>query len=201
MENKVSAFFKWKKSGKVSIEDLNEDNKYVSKWEKRDVLYSVIGIYQIGIFVFHPELCKKTDCTIKSPNGKAFMGLKYLTENVNGKARFEQYGTLNEVFENSKILKIIDSVGNVIPIWPGGNVDRGTRAGCFDIPDIYFHKKYNDWFEMLSKKYPEAHLECLGSEYSYGTKEFLKMMNRDTYVAFLKHARDIIDQRKKLLEN
>lgn len=39
-------------------------------------------------------------------------------------------------------------VGNVIPIWPGGNENKGKTKGCFDIQELYF-AKYYDWFKAL----------------------------------------------------
>ena len=201
MKKKVNSFFEWKKSKEKSIEEENcSSNSIISSWEKKDVLYSFIGLYQIGIYVYYPKACKRTNYTIKSSDGKTFMGLQYLTEIIDGKPRFEQFDKLNKVIEKSHLLDVIHSSGNVIPIWPGGNIDKGTRAGCFDLPDIYFGYKYRDWFELLCMKYPLAHLECLNDDYAFDTKEFLDRMNKRTYKEFLDHAVAIINLRKDLLE-
>lgn len=135
------SFFKWKTNPKERpTEEKYEQHKIIAQWEKTDVLYSFIGIYQIGIYVFHPNKCRRTDYTIKNENGKYFK-TQYL------KDKFKRYEELNKTIEESRFIQYIDSIGNVIPIWPGGNIDKG-RSYCFDIPDIYF-KKYENWFSAL----------------------------------------------------
>ena len=91
------------------------------------MLYSFIGIYQIGLFVFYPDKCKRTKYTIKDKTNQ-FLSTDYLKE------RFAQFKKLNEVIIDSQFIQHIDSVGNVIPIWPGGNIDRGARAYCLIFP-------------------------------------------------------------------
>ncbi len=54
---------------------------------------------------------------------------------------------LNSYMEISILPKYFD-VGNVIPIWPGGNENKGKTKGCFDIQELYF-AKYYDWFKAL----------------------------------------------------
>ena len=142
MDNSIDAIFKWKNSVKKSVEKTHEKDKYVSSWDKIDVMYSFIGIYQIGIYAFYPEKCKRTDYVIRCKETNKYFSLKYLTELHNDESRYRAFSELNKVIEESGLIEIIDSVGNVIPVWPGGNTDRGTRAYCFDIPDIYFCYMY-----------------------------------------------------------
>ena len=56
MENTIESYFQWKTNSKEpSIEKKYEKHKIISQWKKTgrtDVLYSFIGIYQIGIYVF-----------------------------------------------------------------------------------------------------------------------------------------------------
>lgn len=37
-----------------------------------------------------------------------------------------------------KLIDKYETIGNVIPVWPGANVHRG-QFGCYDCPDIYFN--------------------------------------------------------------
>ncbi|MCI8606813.1 MAG: hypothetical protein HFG72_08360 [Hungatella sp.] len=56
IENKVESFFQWKTNPKEkNIEEKYEKHKIIAQWEKKDVLYSFIGIYEIGICVFRPN--------------------------------------------------------------------------------------------------------------------------------------------------
>jgi hypothetical protein len=202
MNNKVESFFTWKCKPDESIEDKNKSNKIISKWEKTDVLYSFVGIYQIGIYVYNPDLCRRTNCVIKSKDSKSgYFDVKYLTEIVDGKPRYQKFEELNKKIEESRFIEVIDSPGNIIPIWPGGNVDRGTKAYCFDIPDIYFHNCQR-WFLALQLIYPNAYLTgIINNEFSKDTKSFLDEMceNKDKYERFLKHIVDIIENRNKYL--
>lgn len=137
MVNTIESYFQWKTDSKEpSIEEKYKKHKIVLQWERTDVLYSFIGIYQIGIYVFYPDKCKRTDYTIKNETGKYF-SLDYLKE------EFKKYEKLNKTITESKFIQHIDSLGNVIPIWPGGNTDKGTRSYCFDIPDIYLKNMKN----------------------------------------------------------
>ena len=194
MKKSIENFFDWKTGKGNSVEKQHQYHKIVSQWERTDVLYSFIGIYQIGLFVFYPDKCKRTKYTIKDKTNQ-FLSTDYLKE------RFAQFKKLNEVIIDSQFIQHIDSVGNVIPIWPGGNVDRGARAYCFDIPDIYF-KKYEKWFSAMRQLYPHSCLDgIIDNEFSTdNTKIFLDNMNEDTYPKFLKHVVEVITKRKKYLD-
>lgn len=39
MDNSIDAIFKWKNSVKNSVEKIHEKDKYVSSWDKIDVMY------------------------------------------------------------------------------------------------------------------------------------------------------------------
>ncbi|SFU84344.1 hypothetical protein [Butyrivibrio sp. M55] len=114
MENSVKVFFDWKSNKKrKSVEEKNIDNKIVAKWDKLDVLYSFIGVYTIGIYVFYKQLCKRTAYQIKRLDNE-FFSIDYLSNN------YMSFPDLNEVIVKSEFISEYDSVGNVIPIWPGG---------------------------------------------------------------------------------
>ena len=196
MENKIGSYFQWKTDPKkMSIEEKYRDHKIINQWEKTDVLYSLIGIYQIGIYVFYPDKCVKKDYTIKNEIGE-FFGLDYLAK------EFIKYEKLNKEIIDSKFIQYIDSVGNIIPIWPGGNIDKGTRSYCFDIPEIYF-KKNEKWFLKLKELYPNSCLSgIIDSEFSKNdAKDFLNNMNESTYPKFLNHVVEIITKREKYLNS
>ena len=196
MENKIESFFRWKTNpNEISVEKKYENHKIIGQWGKTDVLYSFIGIYKVGIYAFYPDKCIKTDYTIKRKNQK-FFSTNYLS------TEFKKYKNLNRAIIDSEFIKYIDSEGNIIPIWPGGNVDRGGRyAYYFDIPDIYF-KKYEKWFLAMKQLYPNSCLDgIIDSEFSTSdTKEFLNKMNEDRYIEFLKHIVKVITERKKYLD-
>jgi len=193
LENSVKSFFEWKNSPPESLEDRYKNHKIISQWKNKDVLYSFLGIYQIGIYVCYPEECNKTDYVIKRRNvAKKYFDLDYLTEKDNVKQRFEKYDKLNEIIEHSRFIKYIDTPGNVIPIWPGGNVDKGTKAYCFDIPDIYF-TRYKSWFLAMQIIYPNSFLDgIINSDFSKETNIFLNDINKESYELFLTHIVKII---------
>ncbi len=195
MKKSIENFFDWKTGKGNSVEKQHQYHKIVSQWERTDVLYSFIGIYQIGLFVFYPDKCKRTKYTIKDKTNQ-FLSTDYLKE------RFAQFKKLNEVIIDSQFIQHIDSVGNVIPIWPGGNVDRGARAYCFDIPDIYF-KRHEKWFLALQQLYPNSYLNgIIDSEFATDdTSIFLDSMNERRYLQFLEHIVAVIVNRTECLNN
>lgn len=201
MENSVEAFFNWKtNSSKTSVESMyKKDNKIISCWRRTDVLYSFIGIYQIGLYVFYPDEYINTGYTIKTKTGN-YVSLVYLVTEENGVKRFKKYEELNKIIEDSKFIQYIDTPGNVIPIWPGGNIDKGKNSYCFDIPDIYF-LKYKEWFLALEHIYPNSFLNgIIDNEFSTDdTKVFLKNMDKKSYCRFLIHVVSIIKSRNKYL--
>ena len=195
MENNIETFFNWKTGKGKTVEEQYQDHRIISQWEKTDVLYSFIGIYQIGIFAFHPDTCKRTKYTLRSITNEYF-STDYLKEN------FATYKDLNVAIMASQLIKYIDSVGNVIPIWPGGSSDRGTMAYCFDIPDIYF-KRYEKWFLAMRQLYPNSCLDgIIDSEFATDdTSRFLDSMDKGTYCAFLEHIIKVIADRTEYLNN
>ncbi len=185
----IDAFFKWKVADKNSIEKINRDNKYVRKWNKIDVLYSFIGIYTIGIYTFYKEECRRTNYLIKTLDG-GFFSKDYLANH------YMDFPKLNKVIEDVGFIEVYDSVGNLIPVWPGANVDRGTRAYCFDIPEVYFGNMYYEWFKLLCNMYPDAHLEIIiDKAFVYDTKTFLDEMDEKKYVEYLEHIVNVIRKR------
>ena len=197
----VNYFFDWKVDKKrTPIEDLYPQNEIIMSWERRDVLYSFIGIYQIGLSIYYPNLFYRTDYQIKIKDTHQVFGVDYLIEKENDKCRYQQYNKLNTVLEEKAFISIITEPGNIIPIWCGGNRDWRLWGYCFDIPDLYFGK-WPKWFEALCIIYPEAALSKIKNDtYSIGTVEFLKKVSDDkSYKAFIDHIVCIINDRTNQL--
>ena len=65
----------------------------------------------------------------------------------------DNFSKLNQLKELKEFLSVYNSIGNVIPVWPGGNESRG-KFGCYDLPELYFlDKKIAPWTKYLLKKY------------------------------------------------
>lgn len=198
MENNVESFFKWRNTKGKSIEEMHADFARTMIWERTDVLYSFIGIYQIGLYAFYPEQFERTNSTIRVAETHKFFGNEYLIEEEGGFPRFMRFEELNEAIEESGFVELYDSVGNIIPVWPGANYDRGMRSYCFDIPDIYFGYLHPEWFQALKSVCPNGELDAIMNEtYSIATKDFLDLMTKEGYVDFLKHAVGVMKARKE----
>ena len=207
MDNSIDYFFRWKYnlSKEDSVESINsKKNKYINEWEYKDVLYSFMGIYSIGLNLYYPNEFIKTEYTIR-PKERPRMrqvSINYLVNDYSAdkvKERYKKYTELNKLIESVGFIKYYDYPGNVIPIWPGASENRG-KSYCFDIPDIYF-KKNKKWVNNLIEYYPNANLDrIINSKYPNNTKDFLDYLNSTTrYKEFLKHVVDIIIERSKIL--
>lgn len=171
-------------------------------WIYTDVLYSFQGVYVIGLNVFHKENfeCHGTQIKPKTHanNRQVAYSHKYIKEN------YRDFDKLNELPELLNFINVYSDLGNIIPIWPGGNSHRGMSQ-CYDIPDIYFNKKeikdYASYFynEFLSDK--NSFLDdVLSGEFSkFETKDFLEFDKKD-YIKFLNHIVEIIKMRNEQLK-
>ncbi|MBQ6675981.1 MAG: hypothetical protein IJM75_07610 [Ruminococcus sp.] len=212
----------WKNSSKskkehngwpISVEYNNKDIKKL--WGEEcecDTLYSFLGIYAIGIWAYnhtdYPKLFEIKENTInvkKSPYKKQdwrnLWSKKYCYKIQKGKHKIK-VGELNK--DIKPFVNVYFSVGNVIPIWPGGNTNKGNIYSCsMDIPEIYF-KKYRSWFDILKNKYPNAYLEKLdiSNERFNSLKIFLNSVDTpDKYKKFLEYIVDVIKYREKSINN
>ena len=198
MQNTVDFIFNWKNDSKqLNVEEKNKTNKYVKRWKYKDVMYSFYGIYTIGLLVYYPETFENTDCIIR------------LRKNNSGDTLYDhvlsnhsKYTKLNNLKELRDFIEVYDSVGNVIPVWPGANEHRGYKSKCLDLPDIYF-KRHSKWTQHLINEYPEAIIENLHkSSYPDTMKDFLELMKvTGEYQRFLIYVTDRIkDRTKKLMK-
>ncbi len=176
-------------------------------WQYTDVLYSFLGIYVLGLYVFYNDNTKenvrykfeKQGSIIKPTQTQNNRQLAYSRKFI--KEEYEQYKKLNELEELKNFISVYQSIGNIIPTWPGGNSHRGQNK-CYDIPDVYFNKekikKYtNNFFEVLCENKNFYLDKVLHSKYE--KIEDILSFNEDEYKTFLKYIINVIEEREKLI--
>lgn len=203
----VEQMLEWKASkSKESVESKYTDITGDFGWSHTDVLYSFLGIYALGVYAYNKKnLFTVTDYMIKEEGtGYNIYNLKYLSRIQND----PQYD-LKDL--NNKIIKFIScwsELGNVFPIWPGGNKARGkANIGCFDIPELYFAKEYK-WFLALRKIYKDTlffdgyiNRDTPRLKKYKSLESFLQTIDtQEKYDAFLKRICKTIDERTEKLE-
>ncbi|MFK4344362.1 MULTISPECIES: hypothetical protein [unclassified Paenibacillus] len=171
-------------------------------WTYTDVLYSFQGVYVIGLNIFYEDefvCCGKQIKPKKHANNRQIVySHKYIKEN------YHEFDKLNKLPELLKFIDVYSDLGNIIPIWPGGNSHRGMSQ-CYDIPDIYFNKKeikeYASYFynNFLSDK--NFFLDdVLSGEFSkFEIGDYLRFSKED-YIKFLNHIVRIIKMRSEQLK-
>lgn len=177
---------------------VNVEHKYIdftreNGWSYSDVLYSFKGIYTLGINVFYPELVELRGRIIrpKGDSKRLVYSQAYLEANY---SRFEKLNSLEEL---KRLIKKYEEIGNIIPIWPGGNVHRG-QFQCYDIPNVYFNdpkissfvESYNSSIVEDKNKIPNL------KKYSI---DYLIHMDETQYKNFLVEIVSKIDERTRLL--
>ncbi|MBO6140293.1 MAG: hypothetical protein J6O40_00735 [Ruminococcus sp.] len=190
----------------ISVEDNNKD--IIKLWGEEcecDTLYSFLGIYAIGIWAYNhtdnPKLFEIKENTIyvkpnKKQDWRKLWSIKYCYKIQKGRHKIK-VGKLNK--DIKPFVNVYFSVGNVIPIWPGGNTHKGIYSCTMDIPEIYFNK-YRSWFDILNNKYPNAYLEKLdtSNERFESLESFLNSVDTpDKYKKFLEYIVDVIKDREK----
>ncbi|KKF56121.1 hypothetical protein AF67_09175 [Streptococcus uberis 6780] len=193
-----------------SVEDLLKKETEKLNWQYVDVLFSFKGIYSLGIKAFYPNMVGTVQ------NGTILYPI--INKKLNSKQRlysgtyllehFEEFKELNNLDELHDFIDIYESLGNLIPVWPGANSHRGV-FGVYDLADLYF---YDSKIEELGRLYyKNFHSEnsvfsisrfCFEkSNTSYKLQDFLSM-NREEYKRFLKHIVEVIKNRNsKLVSN
>ena len=148
----VEDFFWWKNlPNRFSVENLNSEKIRKLGWDNSDVLYSFLGVYVIGVLAYYPNSFRKTNYQIKNNENEIMYSLDRLSK------QFSEFTELNDNKQLIKFIKVYFSIGNTIPIWPGGNENRG-KSYMFDIPDIYFNKN-QIWAKILMEIYRNSFLE------------------------------------------
>ncbi|WP_346866664.1 MULTISPECIES: hypothetical protein [unclassified Clostridium] len=187
---------------KFSLEQYHKEYADKLEWGYTDVLYSFLGVYVIGVNVFHKD---KVECCglqikpkIRTNNRQLAYSYKFIKEH------YCDYDKLNELAELNEFIEVYFKVGNIIPIWPGGNEHRG-KSQCYDIPDIYFNKdeikEYSNNFFNTFLKYKNFYLnDFINNKYSnIKIEDFLKF-NELEYTDFLRHIVEVINKRSELIE-
>lgn len=183
-----------------TVEKYNQDKIVELKWECPDVLYSFRGIYTIGVFIFYRDLFidnVKTDIILKkTEDGKR--QLLYSDKFLSG--YYTKFSNVNKLPELKRFLCHYYDIGNVIPTWPGANVNRGM-AHCYDIPNVYY-RRYMKFTELFfGNVYRNAFLDKVLAEHKYGTVADLLKMDKEEYVTFLIYIIGVIQERTRLIEN
>lgn len=145
-----------------SVEKKLEKETKILGWEYTDVLYSFLGVYAIGLYAFDKEKSLEKQFYRRIEDGFViFVGdtnqrlysNNYILKMLKESKQSDNFSKLNQLKELKEFLSVYNSIGNVIPVWPGGNESRG-KFGCYDLPELYFlDKKIAPWTKYLLKKY------------------------------------------------
>ncbi|MFZ2713682.1 MAG: hypothetical protein WAX68_01000 [Streptococcus suis] len=193
-----------------SVEDLLKKETEKLNWQYVDVLFSFKGIYSLGIKAFYPNMVGTVQ------NGTILYPI--INKKLNSKRRlysgtylleyFEEFKELNNLKELRDFIHIYESLGNLIPVWPGANSHRGV-FGVYDLADLYFYdskieelgRLYYKNFHSENSVYSISRFCFEKSNTSYKLQDFLSM-NREEYKRFLKHIVEVIKNRNsKLVSN
>ncbi|HEM5075620.1 TPA: hypothetical protein U1239_002130 [Streptococcus suis] len=193
-----------------SVEDLLKKETEKLNWQYVDVLFSFKGIYSLGIKAFYPNLVGTVE------NGTILYPI--FNKKLNSKQRlysgtyllehFEEYKELNNLKELRDFIHIYETLGNLIPVWPGANSHRGV-FGVYDLADLYFYdskieelgRLYYKNFHSENSVYSISRFCFEKSNTPYKLQDFLSM-NREEYKRFLKHIVEVIKNRNsKLVSN
>lgn len=198
----------------TSIESWNQEYTDLCGGEDTtDVLYSFLSIYALGVWVYNKDLeifqCDENRIKVRTKkDGKYNQYLyskKFLLSLQKKPIAGIQVKELNEFLQN--FIKVFFSVGNLIPMWPGGNTLKGNQNnGFMDIPELYF-TKYEAWYKFLAQhenaylqemtRYMKENKENLGS-----LKSFLGMFHSiEDYKNYVEHIIEIIINREKAIKN
>lgn len=237
--NSVDEMFRWKLDNEFlknynltsinypSVEIANKEYTTIQEsvnpslhWELTDVLYSFTLIYYLGLTTTNElRFNDLLDSEKKASNNNHLcpFSTKFLFKCSLDKG----FTTLNTSHELLDFIYNYFSLGNVIPIWPGGNESRG-KMGIFDIPELFFNS-YPRWTTELLKQNQNAYLDSIISNELFlisrknesgltlkgyknafqnlnTFKDYLKN-NQQFYFDYLIRCNNIIKNRKKLLSD
>lgn len=204
-----------------SVEKENAGNCAKLGWKQStDVLYSFLLPYLLGLQIVNGTRFLEIKEQVKD-NRK----LDRLNNNspilIYECSKDDTFKDFNERVEWTEFINLYFSIGNVIPIWPGGNEARG-KAGIYDIPELFF-AEHKVWTDTLVNMYKNAYMDEIikndlffvhhtkegirysirGSEEVTASKSRLFEMMKDDpqiYFDYLKHRNDLIKYRKERLE-
>lgn len=216
----VKELLEWKISNKktctdknwpLSVEEFIKNKEYTRKCNEKnqtDVLYSFLGIYAIGIWTYNktksPGVFKMDTNKLRvlNKNGQyqCLCSKQFLFELQDKRINKIEVEDLNQFLE-STFVPVYFEVGNLIPMWPGGNIEKGNQNnGYMDIPELFFHR-YTKWFEELAT-YEESFLDGVGAKVKEDRfksfNDFLKSVETvEKYQEYVNYAVDNIISRTK----
>lgn len=94
----------------------------------------------------------------------------------------------------------MDNIGNIIPTWPGANINRGM-AHCYDIPNVYYKRHAKFTKLVYGSIYRSVFIEEILENDKYDTVEKLLKLKPEQYVKFLEYIVDVIINRNKQLQD
>jgi len=168
--NSVNDMFRWKlpkedlvdgesRIFQKSVEDYFRASTDILLWgPNTDVLYSFTLIYYLGISLYKEDVFNQLyqDEKNKQPKNKL---CRYSTKFLYKCSKDERFESFNS---NQDVVGFVNnyfSLGNVIPIWPGGNEARG-KMGILDLPEIFFNT-YPEWTKELLRQNPNARMDSV----------------------------------------
>ena len=115
------------------------DTKRIGWGRYTDVLYSFTALFAVGVYIYnkghgyHGDIYKY----IKTADGKRqnLWSRSCLLELYDTSPQSKWMTELCKVI--TPLAEVYDSIGNLFPVYPGGNQFKGT-CGCLDMPDIFF---------------------------------------------------------------
>ena len=191
-----------------SMEAWFESETKALIWGERiDVMYSFMSIYALGIWAYNSDNEDFCIADFKRSSSKLFYKLdKCLVWNGDYLNRVQGndqiVGKLNNNPDMLHFARHYFSLGNLMPIWPGGNVPKGDQNNSFfDIPELYFHY-HRTWFDVIKRGFENVFLDDLftevGATYDHGLKDFFNSVHsEETYNAFLHHVVTVIKTREE----
>lgn len=232
----VVEMLEWKLETSFSnIESVEKENprytKICSSSCQADVLYSFLGVYALGVWVynkeenqeysaFQSEIRENLENKKQKLYSKAFLlaiqesdeikvndeALQKFINNISKEKGLQiNVAKLNKNKALNNFIKCYFSVGNVIPIWPGGNELKG-KSGVFDIPELFF-AKYREWYNVLLDLTGNfAYLDKFNQDFNCNFEKYEsldKFLNSissiEEYTKYLEHVNEIIDTRTNLI--
>lgn len=208
----VEEYFKWLHDrNEKSVEEIHKKETSRLKWEFTDTLYSFYGIFVVGLKIYSgknnisdfKEILKNEGIKVsnRQRESKTFFEefVKYFSNEVKDEGIKIAVDELKNLDVLGKFLSVYTSIGNVFPIWPGGNEHRG-KYGCYDIPDIYFNDK-----EIVKYSQHFFNTYCTNNfmerirygKYCTLTSDDLLNFSKDKYIDFLIYIFETICEREK----
>ena len=172
------------------------------EWCYTDVLYSFKSMYLLGIKAKYPELVEVCGHTIRPQNRKSPRELACSEDFI--LSCVDKCRELNNYQGLQQFIDVCETVGNVIPVWPGGNVYRGQFC-CYDCPDIYFNnEKIRDHAVAFYYKYSNSYMcgddAIIAGIYNNMSVKNLINMDKDEYENYIEHAINVIKWRTEKIE-